>query len=183
MAAPLVAGAGGILVGLIKIWMGNKTAAKENAEQRTHDQLLAANGQLLETQKLRAQINIRELRYVKSTKWKFGKFEFSFDKDVVKEAAILSPAQWWTNLFILIMLCTYCWILSLWAYNPGHVVYAFGPDNATSDWSLFLGLASRTVSDPQVVAITLGGLAFWLLQPLISLVTATITGLAYKLIK
>ena len=183
MAASLISGVGGSILGYIKSSKAEDARQKSEARQQAFEKDLAALGQLAAYKAESSTINIATISKNNEFKITFWGKSFGWSREKEETKPIVSPAQWLSHLIIGGMSLTYCYIDILFAYNAERIIYAFSPTNAESHWSVAWGIASRDVTNPQIVAITCGGLAFWMVQPIIANVSAAITGITYKLLR
>jgi len=147
--APLFAGGGGVIIGLFKAYLQYKNGEKESEKRYLHEERLSQNNQLLEWGKLQNEIKEHWIYYLRNI----------------------------SNNGLVWMCClTYCYICAIYAENSSDIIWTFAPENAKDHWSILFGLATWQQENPEIVAVTKGGVAFWMGQPLISIVSATITG-------
>jgi len=179
----MISGIGGTIIGYIKAGRAEDARQKSEERQCAFEKDLAALGQLAAYKEKSDRIVIKTITTNNEIKFTIWDKEFGFRRNKSSTKPVVSPSQWLSHCIIGGMSLTYCFIDILFAYNAERVIYALSPDNAISKWSLAFGLVSKDTNNPEIIAITLGGLAFWMVQPIITLVASAVTGITYKLLR
>jgi hypothetical protein len=151
--APLFAGGGGILIGLFKIWLQSKSQEKINEQAFLHNERLARENQLIEFRELENENQDHPLFIFRG----------------ISSAGIV----WLCAL-------AYVYVFAIYAENASDIIWQLAPENASDHWSILFGLATWSEEHPEIIAVTKGGIAFWMGQPLISIVSASVTGTTFK---
>jgi len=183
MIMSLISGGGGIILGSWKAMKAEKARRGEADAQRLHIERLASAGQLAEYQEQIGKINIQEIILDAKFIIIFMGKEFGWHRKKNTKAPVASPTQRTIHGVIWLFSFTYCITLGIFAYNAQRVIWQFAPTDAKDHWSVLFGFAEHTVENPQIVAVTLGGVALGMAQPLIAIIGTYITGLAYRLIR
>lgn len=107
----------------------------------------------------------------------FGK-DFGYERDVSASEPVMSPASHYNNMFTGLLVATYCGVVWLFAYNAQVILWSFSPTDSTDHWSVLWGLASNSISNPQIIEVSCGGIAVFLLNPIATIITRRLTGFA-----
>jgi len=166
----------GVCISLWENSQDRKSRDKNAHKDRELQDKISERKQVSEFRDLESKINVTPTKSKKRFVFKFWSKDFGWESESEEVEPILSPAQHFNNIATGVLITTYCGVIWLFAYNAQRVIWTFSPTEARDHWSVLFGLASHSVSNPQILEVSCGGIAVYLLNPIATIITRRLTG-------
>ena len=166
----------GVVISLWENSQDRKSRDKNAHKDRELQDKISERKQVSEFRDLEAKINVTPTKSKKKFVFKIWSKEFGWESEVDELEPVISPAQHFNNVATGMLVLTYCGVVWLFAYNAQRIIWSFSPSDATDHWTIFFGLASHSVSNPQILEVSCGGIAVYLPNPIATIITRRLTG-------
>jgi len=175
---PILSSALGVGISLFENSQARKAKARSDQKDRELEDKISERKQVSEFRELESAIALKPTKSHSHAKIIFWGKEFSWTRNTDKNVPLASPAQHANNIFTGMLILPLVYVICLFGYNAQTVLWTFAPTDATEHWSILWGIASSSITNPQIVVVTCGGLAVFLLNPILIIITRRLTGAA-----